>query len=232
MLKTRRQEPEPATTNHNFWMSYSDLLAAMMLVLVLLLVVALFHYAAYNRTKKNALDRQQQKMQAFHELRQSLIAALQDAFDDDMVRIDASGILRIQDNILFGEDESKLRPEARARLNEVFQTYMQIVLSEPFVDAVQQIEIEGHTNSRGSYLYNLELSQRRALTVMQALLDEAGARRKVLQALVLAGGRAYAEPILDEDGREDPVASRRIEIQFRLKEAELFSDIYQELAQP
>jgi len=227
----RGREPHEEARETNFWMSYSDLMAGMLLVFALLLVVALFHYAELTRRRQLRLQNQEAKMKAFYALQQELIGDLREAFSQDAVSIDPdTGVLRIEAGILFGEGEATLSPEGEARLDAIFDAYISVVLDEAYRPFLKQIEIEGHTNSNGGYLYNLELSQQRALTVMRRLLARAGDRRDTLQQLTLAGGRSFAHLIRDEQGREDPVRSRRIEIKFRLKEAEMFQDIYQSLA--
>ena len=232
MIRARvPQEPEPRR-EPNFWISYSDLMAAMLMVFALLLIVAMVHFAELNRRKQQRLNQQEDRLKSFRELQQLLITDLQDALDDESVTIDPeTGALRIGSAVLFGEDEAELRPEGKERLDRIFDDYIRIVLDQRFREAVKQIEIEGHTNSRGDYLYNLELSQRRAYNVMRELLDRAGQDRTVLERLVVAGGRSFAVPVLDGRGVEDMARSRRIEIKFRLKEAELFSEIYRDLSQ-
>ena len=227
--KKRREAEEDKATD--FWMSYSDLMAGMLLIFVLLLIVAMSHYAEFNRRKQLILEAQETKLVSFRALQKKLIENLEQAFERESVRIDpATGILQIESGILFGEGEAALRAEGRERLGRIFDAYIRVILDDDFRDAVKQIEIEGHTNSNGTYLFNLELSQQRALTVMKELLARAGKDRDKLEQMVVAGGRSFSHLIYDERGREDMVRSRRIEIKFRLKETELFLDIYEELS--
>lgn len=227
--KSRRGGDDP-TEQPNFWASYSDLMAGMLLVFVLLLVVALFHFAEFTERKQEVLDAQQAKMESFALLQQRLIESLSNAFEEETVSIDPNtGVLQIGSAILFGEGEFTLRPEGRSRLVVIFEAYVRVVLDPEFKDFIKQIEIEGHTNTNGTYLHNLELSQKRALAVMKELLAHSGEDRARLEELVVASGRSYANLILDTAGKEDPVRSRRIEIKFRLKESELFQDIYKDL---
>ena len=168
----------------------------------------------------------------FYELQQALIDRLSDEFDDEIVHIDpATGVLQIETGILFGEGEATLRADGLERLARIFDAYIRVILDDRFREFIKRIEIEGHTNSRGTYLANLELSQQRALTVMKELLARAGPHRDELQRMVVAGGRSFAHLIYDEAGREDMVRSRRIELKFRLKESEMFLDIYESIAE-
>ncbi len=139
--------------------------------------------------------------------------------------------MQIGSGILFGEGESTLQPEGQERLRKIFDAYISVVLDDDFVGSVKQIEIEGHTNSHGTYLHNLELSQQRAFTVMCELLDHSGSKRERLQQMVVASGRSFSHLIYDEAGNEDKIRSRRIELKFRLKESELFENIYRDLAE-
>lgn len=223
-----QNEPEP---EGHFWASYSDLLAGMLMIFVLLLVVAMVNYSQNIRRQSEILDNQKERLQSFHEIQQNLISDLEREMKDVKVTVDPNtGVLQIGSGILFGEDEAELREDSKALLQQIFDAYIHVVLSEEYQPYIRRIEIEGHTNSHGTYLYNLELSQRRALVVMGELLDRVDAdRRKEFEGLVIAGGRSFSNLILDEEGREDKIRSRRIEIKFRLKESEMFREIYRDL---
>jgi OOP family OmpA-OmpF porin len=65
--------------------------------------------------------------------------------------------------------------------------------------------IEGHTDSMGSEAYNLKLSQRRATSVMQKLID-----RGVEPSRLKAIGYGEARPIADNKTREGRDRNRRV----------------------
>jgi chemotaxis protein MotB len=89
---------------------------------------------------------------------------------------------------------------------------------------LDKIIIEGHTDSDGGYLYNLDLSQKRAFAVMNYLLTLPIARKYDLRKFLVASGRAYLDPIR-HGGMEDKEASRRIEIKFQLKNRDAMHEI-------
>lgn len=224
--RRRLATEEPA----NFWVAYSDLMAGILMVFALLLIVSMIHYASFIRQKQKVLEAQEQKLKAFHTLEQKLIEKLENARFDDTVRVNPdTGVLQIEAGVLFGEGEYQLQGEARQRLERVFDTYIEVVLDEVFEPFLKNIDIVGHTNTNGTYLFNLQLSQRRALSVMEAMLEHAGHHRLRLETLVMASGRSFAEPILLASGQEDSAASRRIEIKFRLREADMLRDIYADI---
>ena len=90
---------------------------------------------------------------------------------------------------------------------------------------IDLITIEGHTNSDGSYIYNLYLSQQRALAVMSFLYEQYPKNRKLFRSYLSASGRSFAEPILDKNKKEDKNASRRIEIKFHIKSEDAVKEL-------
>ncbi|MCT8158881.1 OmpA family protein [Pseudoruegeria sp. SHC-113] len=77
-----------------------------------------------------------------------------------------------------------------------------------------QLEIAGHTDSQGREEMNLNLSQSRADSVLNALMA-----RRVLTSNITAKGYGEAVPIEDNDTEEGREANRRIEITLVVPEA-------------
>ena len=144
----------------------------------------------------------------------------------DSINIDPkSGALRFSSNILFNQGEAILKAEAKKELSRILGTYIDALLNDKEMrQYVDTITIEGHTNSDGSYLYNLNLSQQRALAVMSFLYEEYPKNRKLFEKYLNASGRSFSEPIL-KDSIEDKDASRRIEIKFRIKNEEAVKEL-------
>ena len=137
-----------------------------------------------------------------------------------------SGAIAFSSNILFNQGEYKLKPSAKKELSAIIKRYIHTLL---FNDAlrpyIEGITIEGHTDSDGSYLYNLALSQKRALEVMKFLYQDDPDNRELYSRYLSASGRSFADMILDENGDEDKEASRRIEIKFRIKNEEAVKEL-------
>jgi chemotaxis protein MotB len=128
-----------------------------------------------------------------------------------------TGSLRLSSNILFNQGQADLKPEAKKTLKKLLGRYINTLLTDSDIRKyIDLITIEGYTNSDGSYIYNLNLSQQRALAVMQFLYDEFPQNRKLFRKYLSASGRAFANPILKANGTEDKDASRRIEIKFQI----------------
>ncbi|MMZ69258.1 hypothetical protein D1872_320590 [compost metagenome] len=80
--------------------------------------------------------------------------------------------MRFSSNVLFNQGEYRLKPGARKELKEILQRYIRTLLLDPQIRGyIEGITIEGHTDSTGDYLYNLALSQKRALEVMKYLYE-------------------------------------------------------------
>ena len=50
-------------------------------------------------------------------------------------------------------------------------------------------------------------------------------QKQKLQQILTAKGRSYSDLILDENGREDADASRRVEFKFSLKDSEMIEEM-------
>ena len=110
-----------------------------------------------------------------------------------------------------------------------------MLLSPKYKDNISEILIEGHTDTEGSYLTNLGLSQKRALAVAEFCLSEKSEiltdrQLEDMRTLISASGRSYSNPIYDEDGEIDMVASRRVEFLFRLKDEEMVREMIEILS--
>jgi chemotaxis protein MotB len=151
---------------------------------------------------------------------------------------DATGSIRLGSRILFGEGEWELTPKGKQKLESLMPIYFEALLGSPELRKhVGQIIFEGHTNSnytgpggeRKAYLGNLRLSQKRAFNAMRYVLEKGIGSEYDVRQLLQASGFSYSDRIYrrTEAGRrvEDKVASRRIEIRFRLKEEKALREL-------
>ena len=129
-----------------------------------------------------------------------------------------SGAIRFYSNILFDQGKFKLKAKSKKILSKTLKKYIKTILyNQNIRKHIDKIIIEGHTNTDGSYLHNLELSQKRALEVMKFLYSIKGTNKKLLEKYVSASGRSYSNIIKKKNKKENKNASRRIEIKFQLK---------------
>jgi chemotaxis protein MotB len=171
------------------------------------------------------LKKQRAQIRSLTGIQLKVIAELKKTLGDKIDIDRSSGALRLSSNILFDKGQSTLKESAKSELARAFNDYIAaLVTNEAIRPHLDRIVIEGHTDSDGTYLYNLKLSQERALAVMNYLLTLPIARKYDLRKYLVASGRAYLDPVV-RNGLEDKEASRRIEIKFQLKNRDAMHEI-------
>lgn len=131
----------------------------------------------------------------------------------------------------FKTDRTEPSPEFLAILDDFFPTFLDIVSNPDFVDSIEEIRIEGHTDSDGSYMHNVELSQGRARNVLDHCLSIAArdsSRAHQFESIrnkITANGLSYSHPIYNEDGTENKARSRRVEFKIRTNAEQQLEEI-------
>ena len=182
---------------------------------------------------KRMMDEQQAKLDDIIGVRSELVEALKQEFEGDELSIavdEQTGAITFDSSILFEYNQDKLTGKGRDFLSEFLPRYVKILLGEKYRGYISEILIEGHTDTDGNYMFNLDLSQKRAYSVANYCLeDDAGIlddeELEALRAVVSVTGRSYSKPILDENGDVDMEASRRVEFLFRLKDEEMIREM-------
>ena len=105
----------------------------------------------------------------------------------------------IDTRIEFDYDSASIRPES-------FSILSQVALTLRANPQLQRIRVEGHTDDRGSDLYNLDLSQRRAESVMRYLIQ-----RGVDPRRLEARGYGKREPLMPGSSDKARAKNRRVE---------------------
>ena len=171
------------------------------------------------------LQSQKAKIKSLTGIKLKVVAALKEELGSNINIDKNSGSLRLASNILFDKGSAVLKDEAKTELKQAFEEYIGALVTNPKIKPhLDRIIIEGHTDSDGGYLYNLDLSQKRAFAVMNFLLTLDFAKENNIKPLMIASGRAYLDAV-QVDGIEDKDASRRIEIKFRLKNEDAMHEI-------
>ncbi len=171
------------------------------------------------------LKSQKARIKSLTGIQLKVIAALKETLGERIEIDKKTGALRFSSKILFDRGSSKLKESAKRELRDTFEKYIgALVSNEAIRPHLDRIIVEGHTDSDGGYMYNLKLSQQRALAVMNYLLTLPIAKEYDLKRYLLASGRSYEDRIM-KNGREDKEASRRIEIKFSLKNRDAMYEI-------
>lgn len=137
-------------------------------------------------------------------------------------------------SVSFEFNSYNLTPESKATLDRFVPVYLEVLLRPEYQDYLGEIIIEGHTDSTGSFISNLKLSQNRALAVVEYCLNMPGltsAQRSLLQKIITPKGRSFSDPIYYSNGTINEDASRRVEFKFSLKDAEMIAEMNRLLQQ-
>jgi len=112
--------------------------------------------------------------------------------------------VRLRNDVLFDVDSSELRPESRDTLRALAGNLSR------YNDNV--VDVEGHTDSTGTAEYNQRLSERRAASVADYLIDQG-----VQSGNITVYGYGEMRPRASNDNAEGRQLNRRVEIRIRPK---------------
>lgn len=200
-----------------FWISFADLMTALMVMFLLVMSVALL-----------AVTKTVSEEQRAEEARKDAIAKLLDKVEEAITREPTFQGIRVDRErhvIDFGdrarfESASHQLNKAQARLLRAFiPTVLEIANSDLGRDWLKRIVAEGFADQRGSYLFNLNLSLQRSERVLCVLLtlpdpgedSLSNEQREDIRQLFLVGGYSSnsQKATLEE--------SRRIELRLEFR---------------
>ena len=118
--------------------------------------------------------------------------------DANVERVGEGIVVEFSSNVLFGFDESNLSVEAKTSLDKL------VLVLNNYADT--DIELQGHTDSRGSAAYNQALSERRAGAVSDYL-----AERKISDGRLTIKGFGESLPKYSNETSEGRSQNRRVE---------------------
>jgi outer membrane protein OmpA-like peptidoglycan-associated protein len=108
-------------------------------------------------------------------------------------------VVTLSGSVLFRSAKSALLPSAQVKLDQVANALLNV--------RARNLIVEGHTDSRGSTSYNQNLSQRRADTVRDYLVQKGYPAERIQ-----ARGMGEDSPIADNASAEGRANNRRVEI--------------------
>ena len=223
-----------------FSLSISDLMSALLLIFILLLSVTLLNVAMQKETSKRRLARlESEKQNIISQLRKqeeenrllldtvseqekakrSIISELEGEMDQfDIEVVPETGAIRVKGEVLFDTGQYLLTSEGKDFLDRFIPKYAEILLEkEEIRNQIGQIAIEGHTDHRLGYLYNMDLSLNRANSVARYIFSERFRdfdNKEIFRKKLSVNGRSYMEPITTNETEEGWAQNRRVEFKF------------------
>lgn len=222
-MKKKRTEYESKDENA-FALSTGDLMASLLFIFILLLMGALLQV-------QEKAEQDEEIVKRYDQIKTQLYIDLQQEFKDDLAvwraTIDSTLCIRFQEpSMLFDEGQSLLKPKFKNILDDFFPRYIAVLSRDEYRDNIEEIRIEGHTNSNGGYYSNMELSQDGTRAVLQycfSLMSDD--LEEWLKGLVTANGLSSSHLILKMNGEEDKDLSRRVEFRVRTNAEKQLEDI-------
>jgi outer membrane protein OmpA-like peptidoglycan-associated protein len=151
----------------------------------------------------------------------------------------ASGAVTLPDTALFAQGSAALSEQTRTFLDRFCLPWLATLSG--FGSQIGALRIEGHASSEWSvgagpedaFLKNMDLSQQRASAVLEYCLRRVAdaEQRAWAQSRLVAVGFSSARLIL-ENGKENPVRSRRVVFRTEVDKGKIIADIERELVSP
>ena len=188
------------------------------------------------QNQQNQLAIQQGRIDALIGVRTDIIQTLSIALTNANLntQIDPNtGDILLESTILFDKSSSVISAEGQAFLSSFIPVYLSVLLNEQYRDYVAEIIIEGHADSDGTYLNNINYASDRAKAVAKFCLETniSYTQRQLLEKLMTVSSRSSADVIYRADGTEDKDASRRVVFKFRMRDAEMINELNKLLSQ-
>lgn len=184
-----------------FWISFSDLMTAMMVMFLVVMAVALLAITSPGDAHEKIKN----------EWKEQLKALIHERFKD--VEFDESrNIINFGSKATFDTNSSDLNVEQSVVLRKFTPELLDLANNELGKKVVKRIVVEGFADARGYYLNNLNLSLLRSERVLCVLLSNSGPallsndQKRAVQDLFLVGGYSF------NNVKTSLEASRRIEM--------------------
>lgn len=206
-----------AEQEESHWLSVSDLMSGLMMVF-LFIAVALMLQVSQDKAQIEEVAVSYQKNQV------AIYDALLKEFSDDLQRWDADidrdslTFTFKSPDVLFAQGKADLTWRYRKLLADFFPRYLGVLWQ--FRDSINEVRIEGHTSSiwnghvsdTGAYFNNMQLSQDRTRSVLAYVYQLRDVRQRTdwIKKHIAAVGLSSSHVLLNDSGREDAVASRRV----------------------
>ena len=186
-------------------------------------------------TQQAQLDSQQAQIEELVGMKTRIITSLSAALKQSNISATVdpvNGSIALESDVLFESGKYKLSENGKSFVDDFLPVYLEVLFSDEYKPYVAEIIVEGHTDSDGGYLSNLELSQQRALAVASYVLGDgcdavSNDMKNKLRPVVTVNGRSYSERIFNPDGTENKDACRRVVFKFRLTDEQMIRQLQQ-----
>ncbi len=199
---TRRSGKDEA--EKPFWISYADLMTALMVLFLVVMAVALL---AVTRTVS---ERDQREAEYKADIDNCMALAVEAAKRHQGVKVDLRrNVIDFGDRARFALNSSLLSSDQEGVLRRFVPELLSMADSASCKRVLKRIVVEGYTDKTGDYLTNLNLSLMRSQRVLCAMFKASGpnpltdAQKEAVRDVFLVGGFAFnaSKDTLEESRR-------------------------------
>jgi outer membrane protein OmpA-like peptidoglycan-associated protein len=203
------QRPRKPEGESPFWISFSDLMSALMTLFLLVMAVTLI---AVTRDVSSAEARKIEREKEIQEL-MSAIQERSRVFPEVQV-FTSSYRIDLEQEVRFDSNRSDISASGSRFLREYVPILLDVQSSAMGRKWIKRIVVEGFTDQDGTYLMNLALSLQRSRSVVCVLFDRpspgetplSDAQKEQIEDLFLVGGYSFNSMKASKE------ASRRVEL--------------------
>ena len=222
----KKKKTDTTQSENPFSLSIGDLMAGILFIFVLLLTATMLEIQEKAEADIEISNR-------YNNIKSNIYFDVAREFEDDLAAwnavVDSTELaVRFSTNegvdtkvSYFIKGSSIPSDTYKEILDDFFPRFLEVVANEKYRESIEEIRIEGHTDSDGGYLYNIQLSQDRAREVLNHCLNIVSGNDAYSEMIewakfkITANGLSFSHPILNADSTENKGLSRRVEFKIR-----------------
>jgi len=245
-MRWRRHAINTTVDEENpYWMSFSDILSALLVVFILASVILILQLME----RQKDFDQKVSQLEMAEQIRRTILQEAKQELEQRGIEVQTSeneSVLRIPNELLgFDTGEFELQPRYAPTALEIGQVLNRVITRDDRIDYLDTVFVEGHTDSRAFQGFmgkgNWGLSTFRAISLWQFWSDALPAgeqldrlRNKDNNPLFSVSGYAQTRPVSDGDSDDDYRRNRRIDIRFTIRRPDTneYSEVGRLLGEP
>lgn len=235
-MRQLRKSPVSVDEDNPYWMSFSDMMSALLIIFILasvVLIMELMEIQDELAQQQQDFEQQVLELQQAEEIRRTILHETAELLQSRGIQVRVSEndtVLSIPNDVLgFGTAEFEVSPEYQATALEIGEVLSEVIRKDNRIDYLDTIFIEGHTDNRPLRGImgkgNWGLSSFRAISLWQLwtdrLVQDASLSELANQdgkLLFSVSGYGPTRPVTEEQETEDQLsANRRIDIRFTIR---------------
>lgn len=225
-------------------MSVSDIMTGLMVIFMFIAISYILKIQKQQETQNQIIENHKNtKLALFEELNKEFKDDFKPENWNAFIKEDLS-IRFIDEKVLFDRNSDRIKNDFQLILDDFFPRYLKILMKKEYKESVAEIRIEGHTDSQGDYMYNVNLSQRRTANVLRYFLDNnqkliselTNEDQQLIRYWFTANGFSYGRTLDSNDSYtietgnvEDRAKSRRVEFRIMVKSDDIIEQFINQM---